>query len=461
MELLLYFVFCIVVKFKKVSISKRVNFKPIQNKLSKMTRFIVAIPTLLGVSLWILSLLINPVQFVYAEGSRTLFPATYPGSTSCGNSATTGCRAYLEVAPGTFWLNKINRRTFLYVYAEAGEYLLLGSSNLTATNPGDVKIYTPQDFGIPGNETIPSTTALSCITQSPNGFIDTRAKELAGPNSADGTQTVTNGYAPCSYQAPVTGIYGVEFGVNPSAANTGVTGIINSPIVGLRGSVSAWEVTVRSTANSITDLNGRVFTYAWEAITGGNPRPLFTTHYYVTRDGYRYSEKFNGIDPNGYVLYANSLGFLDNGQPLYKDIRGTNAVLSVLPGGVSTQLPEFPMFFSDITPGVNDAEVNKVLTSLNIPLTPPSPTVYDVSFTGHVPVTLHSTPGIGGTIQFSSTDTITYQIVISRDGIDFSPETTTNAVLTGVAGTGTHTINWDGKDTNGVNFPESATPYLY
>lgn len=225
---------------------------------------------------------------------------------------------------------------------------------------------------------------------------------------------------------------------------------------------------------STTDLDGRLFTYGWAAFTGANSRPVYSTHYYVTNDGYRYSQDLRGLDPNGYVLYANSFGFLDNGQPLFKDLRGQRnpsepnnpnpaaLVQNIVNGaGLTTQIAQYPIFFSDVSPGgLNNTEVEKVLTALNIPLTPPSPTVSNVSFSGHLGGS-KTTPGVGGTFTFTTTDTITYQIVVSRNGTDFNPENVNNAVLTGIASTGTHTINWDGKDNSGVSFPSSATTYPF
>lgn len=403
----------------------------------------------------------------WAEGSRSLYPSTYPGTTTCGTGVNQGCRANLDIQPSQSYVGKIKRLTFLYVYAQANEYILLGSRN--RNNGGDIYIYNPQDFGIPGNETIPVTKNFTCSTSnSPptsygggtKGYIATRAEELAGPKSADGTTGGANTFVPCAYRAPSTGIYGVYFTFATSGAS-GPDGVIDPPNIG-SNSVSAWDVTVRASATSTTDINGRVFTYAWAAFTGSNGKPVFSTHYYVTSDGYRYSETLGGLDPNGYVLYANSLGFLDNGQPLYKDLRGSEALVTTLPVGVTTQIAQYPFFFSDVSPsGANNTEVERVLTALNIPLTPPSPTVSSVSFAGHVPSTLHSTTGAGGTFSFSTTDTITYQIVISRDGSDFSPQNTNNAVLTGIAATGSHTVTWDGKDNAGVNFPSSLDPYSF
>ncbi len=405
-----------------------------------------------------------------AEGSRSLYPSGTRGeSAGCGTGANQGCRANLDIQPGNFYVGKINRRTFLYVYAQAGEYILLGSRN--RNNGGDVFVYNPQSFGIPGNETIPGTANFTCSSTTPpagsfggtgKGYIADRAHELGGPNSADNSVPAPggNGYVPCAYLAPSTGIYGVRF----SAATSGGAdpdGSIGTPVVG-SNTVSAWDVTVRANATSTTDINGRLFTYAWVAFTGGNSRPVFATHYYVNSQGYRYSQQLGGLDPNGYVLYANSLGFLDNGQPLYKDIRGNEALVASVPLGVTTQIPQYPLFFNDVSDaGANATEVNRVLTALNIPLSPPSTTVSNVSFTGHQPDPAHTTTGAGGTFQFSTTDTITYLIVISRNGVDFSPETTGNGLLTGIAAGGTHVVTWNGNDGTGQPMPASANPYTF
>ena len=400
-----------------------------------------------------------------AEGSRSLYPSTYPAA---------GFRANLDLQPGPAnkYVSRVMRRGFLYVFAQAGEYIVLGSRN--RSNGGDISVFNPQSFGTPGDETIPGTASFTCsggsATPGPHyfggtrGTISTRAQELAGPNSADNSATVTNGFQPCAYRAPSTGVYGVLFGAATSGGS-GPDGSIGTPNLCNNG-VSAWDVTVRANATSTADLNGRLFTYAFVGFTGGNSRPVYSTHYYVTADGYRYKENLSGpmnlgLDPNGYAVYANALGFLDNLQPLYKDIRGADALVTTnVPPGVTTQVAQYPLFFSDVTPGANDAELSRVLGALGIPLTPPSPTVANVSFSGHVGGST-TTTGAGGTFTFTTTDTITFQIVVSRDGVDFSAGTLTNAVVTGVAGTGTHTITWDGKDQGMTNFPSSATPYSF
>src|SRR3982751_3217479 len=132
------------------------------------------------------------IATVHAEGSRSLYPATY-------NAA--GFRADLDVSdPSTLYLNVIKRSAFLYVYAQTGEYITLGSRN--RANGGDVLVYNPQSFGQPGNETVPAAADFSCATGTSQlgthyfggtrGVIGSRAAELAGPNSADNSATVTN-----------------------------------------------------------------------------------------------------------------------------------------------------------------------------------------------------------------------------------------------------------------------------
>jgi hypothetical protein len=313
----------------------------------------------------------------YAEGSRTLYPAGYPAG---------GYRADLDLQPGAVgaenrYVGKVRRSTFLYLYAQAGEYIVLGSRN--RSTGGDINVYNPQNFGVPGDEIYtavsqgtPNFTCSGGSTQpgphyygGTTGTITTRAQELAGPRSADNSSGVTNAFTPCAYRVPSAGIYGVLF----EAATSGLgnpDGSIATPAVETLG-VSAWDVTVRANATSTTDINGRLFTYAFIAYAGDNQHPVYYSLWYVSRDGYRYQQYLNGLDGAGYALYANPLGFLDNGQPLYKDLRGNEAMVDTLPLGVTTQTADYPIFFNDASPsGGNATEVNRVLTALNIPLAP-------------------------------------------------------------------------------------------
>ncbi|SDD53722.1 DUF11 domain-containing protein [Aquimonas voraii] len=391
-----------------------------------------------------------------AEGSRSLFPASYPAA---------GARAPMDLTNDNAYAGVARNRQFLYVYAQAGEFILLGSRN--RSNGGDIFVYNPQPFGARGLESIPASADFTCSSNSPpagsfggtgRGTIATRAAELAGPNSADGTVTAADGWLPCAYRAPVSGIYGVRFtGATSGTQILAATPAQNAPQI-LANQVSAWEVQVRAAANTRTDINGRLFTYAWIGRTGGNgvAGRVFHALYYITEDGYRYEQRMNALDPFAYALYANRAGFLDGGAPLYKSVRGDNQLATnILPAGsgVSAQAPQYPMFFSDVRDtGPNDAEVERVLGALGLPAVPPVPQLSSVSFTGTVSNDT-TTLGAGGVFTFSTVNTLTYEIVVSRDGVDFDPANPVNKVLTGNALSGTHTVWWNGRDNSGALFP--------
>ncbi len=384
-----------------------------------------------------------------AEGSRNLYPAGAELIADAG-------RGNLDVSdPGVSYLNVVRRRGFIYVYAEAGERILVGSRNRASAGEGIIQVYNPQDFGTRGAETLPATANFTC-TSGTTGLIGDRAQELAGPRAVSGGGNPA-GYVPCVYVAPINGIYGVNF----TGANSGGNPDANIATPALsNNTVSAWDVTVRASDVSTTDINSRVFTYAWTVFTAGNGsgRRLYQDLYYVSLDGYRYRQTLSGIDPNGGTFFANTLGFLDQGEPLYKNIRATNPLVSDgIPAGISVQTAQFPIFFSDIAPtagnAANNQQAERVLSALGIPAAPLPPQVNDFQFT--YPPTGGATAyvGQGGTFSFNVTDTISFEIVISRDGVNFDPALPANRVLTGQSGTGTYTVAWDGRDNAGNNFP--------
>jgi uncharacterized repeat protein (TIGR01451 family) len=402
-----------------------------------------------------------------ADGSRDLFPSGYVGS-----------RANLDLQPAQAYVGVVRRRTFVYVYAQAGEYILLGSSNRIDGNAaGNIRVYNPQSFGARGDETIPVASDFDCASGATGGAtgphfsgdpagagnitgaIGTRLAELAGPRSADNSAGVADAWTPCAYRAPTTGIYGVLFAVSDGGA--GPDGVIDPPARS-NITVAAWEVTVRANATATADLRGRAFTYAFSFFTGGNSRPVNSSLYYISSDGFRYRQTLRNFDPNGYVLYANALGFLDNGQPLYQSVRGNNAeVFPFVPAGsgVTAQPAQYPAFFVDVDPaGANAAQVSQVLGALSIPLTPVDAQLNSVGFVGAVG-TGQTIVNLGGTFSLNTTNTLTFQIVISRDGVNFDPALPANRVLTGLAPGGTVNVAWDGRDNAGVAFPPGNFPY--
>ncbi|MBL1175139.1 MAG: DUF11 domain-containing protein [Pantanalinema sp. GBBB05] len=385
--------------------------------------------------------MIMPVQ---AEGSRSLFPNP------------TGFRANLEWRTGQY--NLLTRRTLLRVYVRQGEVILLGSSTVGVNN-GDILVFNPGvvPFAPVGQEAVnPAAATLRCSTQNAinptQGVIGNRAQELAGADTIP-AGGVTNGYTPCVYQAPATGFYTVAI-LGPSGANTDndtpPTGTLN-PIqtgAGQDATVAAWDVTVRDSLVSTTNLPGRLFTYYLALFTGANNRPIDSTVYTLTSDGFLYETGLRGIDPNGFVVYGNRLGFLDpDGRtPLNRDVVASDNLLNTVQGGVIIAPPEYPLFFSPPDP--------LVVAALGIPLAPTIPVITpgSYSFTGTAGSN-NSLVGTGGSFAYAANVSHIYELIISRDGNDFDPTNPQNRVLRGVGAAGTQTVLWDGLDNSGIAFP--------
>jgi len=329
-------------------------------------------------------------------------------------------------------------------------YLLVGSSAV-GVGSGDVFIYNPgQVTGGIGTETIPVTPNFQATSQAGKGKITTRALELAGPKSVDGTAN-TSGWAPAFYVAPTTGIYSIVF-YGPSgdtattSSATGSVGTVDTAQASQGTSVSAWDVTVRASASSAADIDGRVFTYYLALNTGNNGRPLYSTVYACTTDGYRYQIALGGLDPFRFRMYGNQVGFFDSdgATPLYHDVVGSDGQLSVIQGGCQFAPPAFPLFLN--TP--DDA----TLIAAGVSTTPIASVISGLSFTGTAGAN-NSRVGTGGTFSFSSNIGAIYDIVISRDGVNFDPTLPGNRRLRGLRPAGASTVAWDGKDNGGANFP--------
>jgi LPXTG-site transpeptidase (sortase) family protein len=407
----------------------------------------------------VLATLLQTSTVVFAEGSRDLYP-----------NGASGSRGNIEWRTSSYGPagSTIYRRTLLQVFANQGEYILMGSSAVgvsLGSTTGDILVYNPGLVtGSPGTETVPASASFSCNSQrttsgnSLQGQITSRAEELAGPQAITGGGN-SSGYIPCYYQAPSTGIYDVVItgaaGFS-SDAQTDPTGEVSLASAANFNSsqdtnVSAWDVTVRSsTTTSTTDMTGRLFTYYLAEITGGNGRPLDSSIYVVTNDGFIYRTDLNGMDPYGFLFYGNSVGFYDSDHatPLYHDVLSTTTAananqLTQLQGGVFVAPPQFPIFFNYPDPAV--------LTALGIPTTPSVPQLNTFNFSGTAGGN-QSYYNTGGSFSFLSNTSGFFDIIISR-GVDFDPTNPLNRVIHAMGHIGTNTISWDGKDNSGNPFP--------
>jgi uncharacterized repeat protein (TIGR01451 family) len=380
------------------------------------------------------------IQPAHAEGSRELV----------GNG---GHRPYTEWRTDT--TGGIVRRTLLEVYAKAGEVVNLGSSAV-GVGSGNAVLFAP-------NVNVDTATPLlNCRTAQPGkGVMTTRLQEEKGPLPAVG------GYDPCIFTAPADGIYQVAFygpagrsgsattgaSADPGATTSDAAISINNPLITTdqRATVSMWDITVRSSTTSTFDISGRVFTDYVALILDNNGRQLKSDLFILTDDGYRYRTALNGLDPNGFIFFANSRGLLQpNGQTLYHSARalvaGDNTVSALL-GGITIQPPEHQMFFS---PPDNDA-----ITALGASLTPIAPApAQNFQFTGGTGGSGNQTPQtVGGNFSFDSPQDGSYQIFIDTDNNGVYSTAAGDRLLEGASFIGSNAIAWDGKNGNGVDVP--------
>ena len=413
------------------------------------------------------------IEPALAEGSKDLFPSNPPAGANRGHII------WQSGLSGGF-----RRRTLLRVFAKQGEYILVGSSAV-GIGSGNIEIYNPGTVsGNAGNESIPTTANFVCSSQrtgqasgTGNGFIASRTQELTGPKSIINTINNTsnpNRYTPCYYQAPTTGIYfiaiyGPSGKASSASPNNGVQHNIGQINTGTNQNtgISAWDVTVRSNdTSSTTDLNGRLHTYFINMNMGANGYQLHSDLYPITIDGYRYQIDLNGLDPFGFRIFGNLLGNLDSDgkSPLYHDVIGDDGSIADPEGNTSSAPPQFPIFFNELDEDVlSDLQIYDPVTGSEVgtgfAASPIIPVVTSPSYSGNLSGN-KSTVNEGGTFSFDSNMSGVYEITISRDGVDFDPNTLENRVLRGLMPSGgTQTVEWNGLDNTGDPFPVGEFNY--
>jgi hypothetical protein len=394
---------------------------------------------------------------ILAEGSRDLF---FEGSTA--DRANIEWRSSFYGAGDNF----IRRRTLFYVYLDAGETVVLGSSAINvggSPNRGDIRVYDPGTIeGRIGEEIFPTTPSFSCVAYgqaqgNPNlGRIGSRAQELAGPNTTD--NDVPEGFDPCLYEAPDQGLYGVVFW-GPSGDNRDTQTVPSGKIepeerdFGPRQdtSVTAWEVTVRKDPAQVAAESGRLFTYSAAMIANNNGQLIQAEVYIPTSDGFLY-RVFLSADPFGFVVYSNRFGYQDtDGAPLYHNVLADPTLTTFqqnqlvgLQGNVRLDLPEYPIFFN--------APPDAVRTALDLPLVPTIPRIRELQFMSPSE-TITTTVGVGGQFRFTMSGPGVYSLVVSKDSRTFDPTNETNRTFFGFAdAAGEYVIDWDGTDNEGNAF---------
>ncbi len=396
---------------------------------------ILIFPTLFG-------FLFTPT-FVSAEGSREIV-------------ANGGVNRPLTEWRTTNYGNLLRRRTFFQVYARSGEVINLGSSAI-GLGQGDIALWQPgliNDFATSQLlfDSLPAPT-LQCSTEQPGkGLINSRALEIAGPLPNPG------GYDPCIYSVTTTGIHWVAFfgpdGPQPATDRDGNAGTINSPniTVSQNTGVSIWDITVRNNnAPGFSEYSGRVFTDYLSQIMAGNGanNRIYSSLYIITRDGFKYKVDLDGLDPYGYIIYANDVGYLNpDGSPLYHNLVASDSNLTTPQGGVTLAPPNARIFFA--------------LPASDLPNTiapiPQIPTLQNIVFIGAAG-SESTYVNLGGEFTYHGNVGGITEIIISRDGVNFDPTAPQNRVLRSVSLAGQQSLTWDGLDNSGNAFPQGDFNY--
>ncbi|MCT7978760.1 DUF11 domain-containing protein [Laspinema olomoucense] len=390
-----------------------------------------------------LSSCVLPSLPAHAEGSLQL---VYDTDT---NSYRPGKRPYLQFLPGTT-LGGIQFSTTIKVYAQNNETLNLGSSAMGRGPNGDIIVRPPTGGPVSCLNDIKPTVAPAIADF---GRIDNPTEELNGPFPT------TGGYRPCVINVNQTGVWEIDF-VSPNfanAANPADSATNEWTQLNNVSYVAAWDVTVRN--NDGVVIPGRAFTNSLAMITGDNDRSIHSNLFVQTTDGYQYRVDLNGLDPNGFVFFANNKGFLEAStrNPLYRSI-GLNAGFA-LPPGVTLHLPTtannpatgdstHQIFFNPPDTAVRIATLN--IDNIN-----------NFRFEGSEGNTLGQagTSPLGGSFKFTPPSAGTATLTIDANGNNSfnDPEDVqlTQYVLGGLEAQ----IFWDGRDRLGNVVPPRNIPY--
>lgn len=357
----------------------------------------------------------------------------------------------------------IPRQTTLKVFARVGETINLGSS---ATGMGAATIRYRRPSG---------GAQINCGAGV--GLIPNRDAEMAGPFHAVGN-TATNAFTPCvvTVGAGDEGIWEIEF-TSPDPGNTAYAArptitSASSPWTQSTNAywIAAWDVTVRNGGGQA--IPGRVFANYLALNLGDNGASLSSNVYLKTHDGYGYRIDMNGLDPFGFIFFANNKGFRNQStnNPIYRSLQLTNQDPELLPPGYNIQMPFSPdvpasrdfthkIFFADpdpSMPGTANSPLGTTWLNQN-PVPPPTPT--NLSFIGlEGTVGQAGTNPLGGFFRFTATEVAPFDITLDLNENNIYGDGN-DRTLVGTTVNGVNSVLWDGKDGNGVPVPAGNSQY--
>lgn len=385
----------------------------------------------------LLLLVLSIFDVSYAEGSKDLI-------TTGGG---VGHRAFLLSTTTVSNNNPFPTLGTVKVYVRAGESLYLGSS---AQQIGNGRI----NVRAPGGATYNSAALAAGV-----GLITNKNQENAGPLPNAG------GYTP--WILPVglgqEGVWEIDFispdvtadqqaGITKTNANAAWTQSNNGP------GISAFDVSVRNSANTAF-ITGRAFMNIFVGSLGAFDANFTGKFKILTKDGYQYDVDNNGQSGYVFSFFANNKGFKDNaGNPIYRSI-------NTLSGTIPVQDPRVADTGTDITHKIffNTPDASMPATTATpagttwLYTTPTSPQAANFLFEG-VEGTQNQagTAPLGANLSFETNQIGSYiiDIDINKNGV-FNDAV--DRRLTGVAGSGSNTIYWDGLNGLGAKVQGNFT----
>lgn len=375
-----------------------------------------------------------------------------------------GYRAYLEYYCGSNSTTAgITRKTLVNVYLNQGETLLLGSSvydsqlneagtaSTGAVSGNDIVIYSPD-----------GTATDFDVIQNGAGYIGTVAQESAGPIYDESN---TTGFTPLSFVAPATGVYQIHYHSRTGVNSNPTAKLITAEWAQSNSTVAAWDATVLTADGTVK--TGRTFTKCLALNMGGNRADgnyvqLNSQVYVVTNDGYIYKTDFNGMNPFGFIFFADNRGLvsIDSNYSLYRSYVSNNNLLSDLPAQNVT--------FQD--PWNSDTELDK---TFDIFFETPDPELenilYPTAFKPEIAKNLEfigsegnnkTHVGFGGYFKFDITNATSATITIDLTNVLLSDGTYADygkVILSNPVTEGKNYFYWDGKGSDGTTIVPVGT----
>ncbi|WP_168199430.1 Calx-beta domain-containing protein [Pedobacter aquae] len=376
-------------------------------------------------------------QFSFAEGSKDLIVT----------GGGVGHRAFLLSTTTVSNNNPFPTLGTVKVYVRAGEFIYLGSS---AQQIGNGRM----NVRAPGGATYSSAALAAGV-----GLITNKNQEDAGPLPNAG------GYTPWILPVGVgqEGVWEIDFispdvtagqqsGINRTNANAAWTQSSGSP------GIAAFDVSVRNSANTAF-VTGRAFTNIFVGSIGAFDANFTGKFKILTKDGYQYDVDNNGQSGYVFSFFANNKGFKDAlGNPIYRSV-------NTLTGTIPVQDPRTLDTGTDITHKIffNTPDASMPATAATpsgstwLYTTPVSPQAANFLFEGKEGTQNQAgTAPLGANLTFETNQTGSYiiDIDINKNGI-FNDAI--DRRLTGLAGSGSNTIYWDGLNGLGAKVQGNFT----